>query len=41
MMRNDIDAREAVIGPQPPLLPEVAAQRNNNAPTRGAAAANR
>ena len=34
------DALEAVIGPQPPLLPEVAAQRNNNAPARGAAAAN-
>jgi glc operon protein GlcG len=34
------DALEAVIGPQPPLLPEVAAQRNNNAPARGSAAAN-
>jgi uncharacterized protein GlcG (DUF336 family) len=34
------DALEAVIGPQPPLLPEVTAQRNNNAPARGAAAAN-
>jgi uncharacterized protein GlcG (DUF336 family) len=26
------DALEAVIGPQPPLLPEISAQRNNNNP---------
>jgi uncharacterized protein GlcG (DUF336 family) len=29
------DALEAVIGPQPPLLPELAAQRNNPAGARG------
>jgi uncharacterized protein GlcG (DUF336 family) len=30
------DALEAVIGPQPPLLPDLAAQRNNNAGGAGA-----
>jgi uncharacterized protein GlcG (DUF336 family) len=35
------DALEAVIGPQPPLLPDLAAQRNNNAGGgRGVGAAN-
>ena len=35
------DALEAVIGPQPSLLPDLAAQRNNNpAPARGGGAAN-
>jgi uncharacterized protein GlcG (DUF336 family) len=29
------DALEAVIGPQPPLLPELTPQRNNNAAPRG------
>jgi uncharacterized protein GlcG (DUF336 family) len=32
------DALEAVIGPQPPLLPELAAQRNNPAGARGGGA---
>jgi hypothetical protein len=31
---------QAVIGPQPPLLPDVAAQRNNPAGARGGGAAN-
>ena len=35
------DALEAVIGPQPPLLPDLAAQRNNTpAGARGGGAAN-
>ena len=34
------DALEAVIGPQPPLLPDLAAQRNNGG-ARGAGAGNR
>jgi hypothetical protein len=33
------DALEAVIGPQPPLLPDVAAQRNPGG-ARGGGAAN-
>ena len=35
------DALEAVIGPQPPLLPDLAAQRAQNPAPRGGAAANR
>jgi hypothetical protein len=31
------DALEAVIGPQPPLLPDLAAQRNNAGGARGGA----
>jgi uncharacterized protein GlcG (DUF336 family) len=34
------DALEAVIGPQPPLLPDLAAQRNNGG-ARGAGSGNR
>jgi hypothetical protein len=34
------DAREAVIGPQPPRLPELAAPRNNPGAARAGAGAN-